>query len=147
MANLFGRKAKAPALMPVDGCAIQINDTIALTVNPTAGDVILFRLPAGIELGNLKIKCSDIDTNGTPTVVFRVGYTPCDTGSTLAADSVAFAPAGQTNAQAGTTLDCSFHPIKFEEDVYVTVTINTAAATFAAGLISMIAVGSAIGPK
>ena len=147
MANLYGRKAKAPALMPVDGCAIQINDTIALTVNPTAGDVINFRLPGGIELGNLKIKCADIDTNGTPTAVFRVGYTPCDTGSALAADSVAFAAAGQTNAQAGTTLDCSFHPIKFEEDVYVTVTINTAAATFAAGLISMIAVGSAIGPK
>lgn len=147
MANLYGRKAKAPAFMPVDGCAIQINDTIALTANPTAGDVINFRLPAGIELGSLKIKCSDIDTNGTPTVVFRVGYTPCDTGSALAADSTAFAAAGQTHAQAGTTLDCSFHPIKFEEDVYVTVTINTAAATFAAGSISMIAVGSAIGPK
>ena len=145
MANLFGRKAKAPALMPVDGCAIQINDTIALTVNPAAGDVINFRLPAGIELGNLKIKCGDLDT-GTG-FLFRVGYTPCDTGSTLAADSVAFAPAGQTNAHTGTTLDCSFHPIKFEEDVYVTVTVNAASTGFTAGLISMIAIGSAIGPK
>lgn len=147
MANLFGKKAKAPALMPVDGCAIQINDTIALAANPTAGDVINFRLPAGIEVGNLKIKPDDLDTHGTPTMVFRVGYTPADTGSSLAANSTYFAAAGQTNAQTGTTLDCSFHPIKFEEDVYVTVTVNTAAATFAAGSISMIAIGSAVGPK
>jgi hypothetical protein len=31
--------------------------------------------------------------------------------------------------------------------VYVTVTVNAAATGFTAGLISMIAVGSAIGPK
>ena len=147
MANLYGKKAKSPAFMPVDGCAIQIADSIALAANPTAADVINFKLPAGIELGSLDIKCDDLDTHGTPTLVFGVGYAPVDSGSSLAAAATAFAAAGQTTAQAGGTLKCSFHPIKFEEDVYVTLTIGTASATFAAGNISMIAVGSAIGPK
>lgn len=147
MANLYGKKAKSPAFMPVDGCGIQIADTIALTANPTAGDVINFKLPAGIELGMLDIKSDDLDTNVAPSFVFGVGYAPVDSNSSLAAAPTAFAAAGQTTAQAGGTLKCSFHPIKFEEDVYVTITVGTASATFAAGSMSMVAIGSAIGPK
>lgn len=147
MAHLYGRKAKAPAFMPVDGCGINIIDSIALAANPTAGDVINFKLPAGIQLGALKIRCSDLDANGTPTFVFGVGYRPADTGSSLAPSAAYFAAAGQTTAQAGGTLECSFEPITFDEDVYVTLTIATAAATFAAGNIFMIASGNAIGPK
>jgi hypothetical protein len=147
MSNLYGKKAKAPAFMPVDGCAVQINDSIALAVNPTAADVVNFRLPGGIELGILQIQASDLDTNGTPTIVFSVGYTPCDTSSSLSPVTNYFAAAGQTLAQTGGRLNCSFLPIKFEEDVYVTLTIATAAATFAAGSLAMIAIGSAIGPK
>ncbi len=147
MANLFGKKAKAPAMMPVDGRGIFITDTYAVAANPTAGDVINFRLPAGIELMDLKIKVTDMDTAGSPEILFRVGYAPTDTGSSLAANSTFFAAAGQTTAQGGGVIDSSFEPIKFEEDVYVTVTINTDALTFAAGTVTMIAAGSAIGPK
>lgn len=147
MAHLYGKKAKAPANMPVDGRAIQIIDSIALAANPTAADVINFKLPAGIELGSLDIRCDDLDTNGAPTFVFGVGYRAADTGSALAANATYFAAAGQTTAQAGGTLRCSFEPIKFEEDVYVTLTVATASATFAAGDIFMIATGNAVGPK
>lgn len=147
MANLFGKKAKVPAFMPVDGCGINIIDSIALAANPTAADVINFKLPAGIELAALKIRCDDLDTNVTPTIVFSVGYAPVDTGSSLSASAAYFAAAGQTTAQGGGTLNCSFEPLKFEEDVYVTLTVATASATFAAGDIFMIASGNAIGPK
>ncbi|OGA97134.1 MAG: hypothetical protein A3E79_00200 [Burkholderiales bacterium RIFCSPHIGHO2_12_FULL_61_11] len=147
MANLYGKKAKAPAFMPVDGCGIQIVDSITLAVNPTAADVINFRLPAGIYLGNLKIRSDDLDTNVTPTIVFSVGYRPADSTSSLSPSAAYFAAAGQTTAQGGGTLDCSFEPIKFEEDVYITVTVATASATFAAGDVFMIANGAAEGPK
>lgn len=147
MAHLYGKKAKAPANMPVDGRAIQIIDSIALAANPTAADVINFKLPAGIELGSLDIRFDDLDTNGAPSFVFGVGYRAVDTGSALAANATYFAAAGQTTAQAGGTLRCSFEPIKFEEDVYVTLTVATASATFAAGDIFMIATGNAVGPK
>ena len=147
MANLYGKKAKVPAFMPVDGGAINIIDSIALAANPTAADVINFKLPAGIQLSGLKIRCDDLDTNASPTLVFSVGYAPATTGSSLSASSAYFAATGQTTGQAGGTLDCSFEPITFEEDVYVTLTIGTASATFAAGDIFMIASGNAIGPK
>lgn len=148
MATLFARRAKAPANMPVDGRAISLIDSISLAANPSAGDVInLVRIPAGTEVSIAQIQASDLDTNGAPTIVFRAGYAPCDAGSALAADSTYFAAAGQTLAQAGGRLNCSFKPIKFEEDVYLTVTVNTAAATFAAGDLTGIVIGAAVGPK
>lgn len=147
MAHLYGKKAKAPQNMPGDGRAVMIDDSIALAANPTAADVINFRLPAGFRVGELNIRCDDIDTNGAPTFVFGVGYRAADSGSALAANATYFSPVGQTTAQASGTLRCSFKPITFQEDVYVTLTVGTASATFAAGEIHMIAVGAADGPK
>lgn len=148
MATLFAQKAKAPAFQPVDGCAVQLDDKYSFTANPTAGDVVnLVRIPAGTRVGAVQIQADDLDTNGTPTFVFRAGYAPCDSTSSLAAVTTYFAAAGQTTAQAGGRLDCSFKPITFEEDVYLTVTVNTAAATFAAGDICGIVIGAAVGPK
>jgi hypothetical protein len=147
MANLYGKKAKAPQIMPVDGCAVIIDDSISLAANPAAADVINFRLPGGLRLGMLDIRSDDLDTNVSPELVFSVGYRPVDSGSSLAANATYFAAAGQTIGQTGGTLHCSFKPIKFEEDVYVTLTIGTDSATFAAGDIGMIAVGAAEGVK
>lgn len=148
MAIVYGTKAKAPAFMPVDGRAIIQQDKYSAAANFTAADVVrLVRIPAGMEVDILQIRAPDMDTNGSPTIVFGVGYTPCDSSSALAANATYFAAAGQTTAQAGGTLQCSFPPIKFEEDVWVTLTIGTASATFAAGDIYGIAVGQAIGPK
>jgi hypothetical protein len=148
MATLYGDKVKAPAFMPVDGRAMHIVDKITLAANPTAADVInLLRIPGGMEVDALAIQSDDLDSNGTPTIVFSVGYTPCDSSSSLAASATYFAATGQTTAQAGGRLACSFKPKKFEEDVFVTVTIGTASATFAAGDIYGIASGQAIGQK
>lgn len=148
MTTLFAQKAKAPAFMPVDGCGISLVDKYAVAVNPTAGDVInLVRIPAGTEVSMVQIQGDDLDSNGAPAIVFRAGYAPCDSTSGLAANSTYFAAAGQTLLQAGGRLNCAFKPIKFEEDVFLTVTVNTASATFQAGEIHGIVIGAAIGPK
>ncbi len=148
MATLHGKKAKAPAFMPVNGAAISLTDSLAVAANFTAGDVVnLVRIPAGTEVSVVQIQGDDLDSNGTPTIVFRAGYAPCDSNSALAANSTFFAAAGQTTLQAGGRLNCAFEPIKFEEDVFLTVTVNTAAATFQAGDIFGIVLGAAVGPK
>jgi len=148
MASLFSKKAKAPAFMPVDGRGIFLQDSIALAANPGVGDVInLVRIPAGTEVHHVTIQADKVDTNGAPAIVFRAGYAPCDSTSSLAPNSTFFAPAGQTALQSGSRISCAFKPLKFEEDVYLTLTVNTAAATFAAGEVYGLVSGSAIGPK
>ncbi len=147
MANFKAQKALAPAFMPVDGCGIHLVDKIAVAANFTAADTVDFRIPGGTEVVGVEIQCDDLDTHGTPTIVFSAGYTPVDTGSSLSAALTYFAPAGQTTAQAGGRLRCAFKPIKFEEDVFLRLTIATAAATFAAGEIAAIVYGNANGQK
>lgn len=146
MATFFAKRAKAPANMPVDGRAISVLDSFRPAANFTAGDVVnLLRIPAGMEVSVAQVQLDDLDT--ATAALFRLGYAPCDAGSALAADSTYFAAAGQTLMQTGGRLNCSFKPIKFEEDVYLTMTVNTAPGTFAAGDIFGIAIGAAIGPK
>lgn len=147
MANLNAKKALAPAFAPVNGGGVVLDDSYAFTVNPTAGDVVrLARIPAGTRVSAVQIQCDDLDTNGVPTIVFRAGYAPCDGSDPAAVDNY-FAAAGQTTAQAGGRLNCAFKPIAFEKDVWLTVTVNTASATFAAGDILGIVIGAHNGPK
>lgn len=147
MANLNAKKALAPAFAPVTGGGVVLDDSYAFAANPTAGDVVrLVRIPAGTRVSVVQIQADDIDTNATPTVVFRAGYAPCD-GSDPAASDAYFAAAGQTTLQGGGRLNCAFEPIAFEKDVWLTVTINTASATFAAGDIAGIVIGAHNGPK
>jgi len=147
MATVYGKKAKAPAFQPVNGGAVILEDSYSPTANFTAADQVnLVRIPAGTRVTSVAIQGDDLDTNGTPTIVFRVGYAPCD-GSDPTADDDYFAVAGQTTLQAGGRLQCAFEPITFEKDVWLTVTVNTASATFAAGDIFGIVQGIALGPK
>lgn len=148
MTTLYALKALAASMAPCDGHAISLDDKYSFAANPTAGDVVnLVRIPAGTRVDIVQIQVDDLDSNGTPTIVFRAGYAACDTSSALVASSAYFAAAGQTLAQAGGRLNCAFKPITFEEDVYLTVTVNTASATFAAGDICGIVIGASNGPK
>ena len=81
----------------------------------------------------LIIRNDDLDSNGSPTLAFELGYSPVD-GSNPAEDTDYFAAAGQTALQAaGVTRFEDFAPIKFEYDVWIVLDIGTAAATAAAG--------------
>lgn len=147
MANFKAQRALAPAFMPVDGRGMVITDKYSVAANFTAADTVDFRIPGGMLVTDVQIQCDDLDTNGTPTIVFGAGYTPVDTGSSLSASLAYFAAAGQTTAQAGGRLTCSFKPVKFEEDVWLRLTVATASATFAAGDIDVIVSGIADGQK
>jgi hypothetical protein len=147
MASIKAQKAAAPKFMPVDGGTAYINDKVVLAANPTAGDTLDFFIPGGFEICAVDIQTDDLDSNGAPTIVYSAGYRPVNPASSLAANATYFAAAGQTGMQSGTRKRCDFKPIKFEEDVYLQLTIGTASATFAAGEVWAIVAGNAVGVK
>lgn len=129
MASLKAIRATGPKFMEVDGCAYFETDKVVLGASPglgtpAAADTIDFLIPAGARLCDLAFILDDCDT-GT-TFVFGVGYRAATTGSSLATSAAYFAAAGQTTGQAGGRLECSFKPIKFEEDVYIQLLVGTA---------------------
>ncbi len=148
-ATLYATKAKAPAFMPNDGRGVVLDDTYSFTANPTAADEIrLVRIPAGTRVSGVEIDCTDLDTNGAPTFVFSAGYRPVSSADgALAASTAYFAAAGQTTGQSAGRKVCNFLPITFQQDVWLIITIGTASATFAAGTMTGIVYGAAIGPK
>lgn len=147
MASIKSVQFAAPKYMPVNGCAAFIQDKAVLSAAPAVGDTIDFRLPGGFEVCLLEIQADDLDTNGAPTLGFSIGYAPIQAETIYVANPTYFAPANQQIARTGGRLVVPFKPIKFEEDVMLRLTINTAAATFSAGEIFAIAGGNCHGPK
>jgi hypothetical protein len=147
MANFKSLRAAGPAFMPVDGCGMFITDKYTFASNMADGDTLDFRIPGGMEVVGVQIQCDDLDTDAIPEIVFGAGYTPVDAASSLSPSLEYFAAAGQLTAGTGGRLECSFKPIKFEEDVWLRITIATNAQTFAAGDIAVIVSGNGVGQK
>ena len=145
MATLKSVGDNRAKFMPGDGRGLSLTDKVALTANPAVNDVLTYLIPAGVEVTGVEIQCDDIDTNGTPTLAFSVGYAPAAIEPTLVAAPAYFAAAGQTTGRTGGRLICSFKPIWFKEDVFLTITIGATAATFAAGEIHVMVNGSSRG--
>lgn len=145
MANINARDALRPKFMANDGRGVNIVDTADITANPTAADTVTFRLPAGFDLAKLWLHASDMDTNGAPTLAGKVGY---KVNSQFAADDDAFFAAAALG-QAVQRLDISpLVPLGvLQYDLDVQVTWTNAAATFAAGTITLIAQGNSAGPQ
>lgn len=146
MASVKSAGYLIPQMMPVDGRAVCIVDRGTMSANPTASDTLDFRIPAGLEVAALRFNVSDMDTNGTPTLAAKIGYAAVDPASSLAASDAYFKATGAFGQAAG-LVDCAFQPITFQEDVRITITWTTNAATFAAGTVDMVAIGNAKGPR
>lgn len=153
MASLKALLAAAKAMMqPGDGRAIFLHDKVVLGASPglgtpAAADTIDFFVPAGTKVNTLEFILDDSDTGAA--FVFGVGYRPVSSADgSLAASTAYFAAAGQTTGQAGGRLECSFKPIVFEQDVYISLLVGTAPAGIAGNPeIHMIAGCSAVGAK
>lgn len=150
MANVDSTTLNANKFMQAFGDATHPNGSIALSANPTAADVLrIMRIPAGTEVSALLIANSDLDTNGSPTFVVSIGYAPVVAADGPTASAAYFQAAGDTVLQAANAgkVYGNFAPITFDKDVYLTMTVGTAAATFAAGTIRATAIGNARGVK
>jgi hypothetical protein len=136
MASLKFQKAAAPSFMPGDGRSNNITDKIVLGAAPgigvpAAGDTLDFLLPAGVKLCDLFSINDALDTGAA--LLYSVGYRPVNSASSLAAAPTYFAAAGATGFRTAGRVQYTFKPIKFEEDVFITVTIGTAPAGITAG--------------
>lgn len=101
--------------------------TTDLTLNKTVG---LFVVPKGFVLTSLSVTVTDMDTNGTPTIAFQIG------DNSVADRFVAAA----TTAQAGgtnTTLNSTGVRYAFTDDTEIVWKTSTAAATAAAGTVTV----------
>lgn len=119
------------------------------SVTPTAGasgDVYRpTRIPAGMLVTQLDIVNDDLDTGGT-AMSAKVGYEPVNAADGPTASDAYFS-ATNTFLTAAGRRSFVFQPIKFEKDVFITLTLTVAATTFAAGAVTAIAVGQAEGIK
>jgi hypothetical protein len=150
MANIDSATLNVNRFMDAFGNGVILDGTVALAANPTAADVIrVMTIPAGTKVSSVILGNTDMDTNGSPTFVYSLGYAPVVAGDGPVAAPAYFAAAGDTALQAanGGKLYANFAAITFEKDVYLTLTVGTAAATFAAGSINASVHGEARGIK
>ena len=150
MANIDSATLLENRFMQGLGNGVVAQGTVALAANPTAADVIrVMIVRAGTKVSALLLGNSDMDTNGTPTFVFGIGYAPVVSGDGPTASAAYFGAAGDTAFQAANLgkLYANFAAITFDKDVYITMTVGTAAATFAAGNAYLTVLGDARGVK
>lgn len=150
LANIDSATLNKNDFMQAFGDGNVVEGQVALAANPTAADVIrVMKVPAGNKISALLMSNDDLDSNGSPTIVHSIGYVPVVVGDGPVASPAYFAAAGQTNLQSANPgkVYMGFDPISFEKDVYITMTVGTAAATFAAGNIRMALIGAARGIK
>lgn len=103
------------------------------------------RIPAGVRVTDLDIVNDDLDT-GSTTFAVKVGYEPVNAADGPAADDDYFSAASTFLSAAGRKA-CAFQPIKFEKDVFVTLTVTFAANAFAPGVVTAIVKGDGEGIK
>lgn len=121
------------------------------SVAPTAGAAgDIYRpviIPAGIEVTDLDIINDKLDSNATPAIGCKIGYTPLNPAEGPAPVDDYFAGAGSALLRTASRTSLVFQPIKFEKPVYVTVTLTASATTFASGKVTAIVKGDAAGIK
>lgn len=121
------------------------------SVTPTAGasgDIYKVAIiPAGMEVTDVDIINDDLDSNVSPLIACKVGYTPVNSADGPTAADDYFAATGKTFLNAAGRTSLAFQPIKFEYPVILIVTLTASAATFASGKVTAIIKGDAIGRK
>lgn len=95
----------------------------------------LFKVPAGFTCTNLRVVPSDMDTNGTPTLVLAIGDAAVPDRLLTAFTGAQSGTANQTALAATGLL------YQFTADTVLTLKATTAAATAAAGTMTVILEG------
>lgn len=109
--------------------------------------VKLVRIPAGTRVDEVVIQHDEIDSNGTPTLTGKVGYTPVNsTNGPTADDDYWFASAAIGQSKAA--VQCAAQPITFEYDVWLIFTATAAIATLATtAVLTAVVKGQCLGVK
>lgn len=125
------------------------HDTLSLDTGDINGADIakLCKIPAGTDVHRVVIKSTDMDTNGTPTLTAKIGFSPVDGSAAPSGADTAVAATAAFGQSAATTTYEIFPPYRVEKDSYLTLVIDTGAATAAAGTVSAKVEGEIVGVK
>ena len=106
--------------------------SFTMTVTPVNTDVFeMLRVPAGARITRVTLKSTDIDTNGTPTVLLHVGD---------AADPdrlIAGATIGQAGGTSTALVSSTGQFYRYPSETVISVSIPTGPATGAVGTIEL----------
>lgn len=131
------------------GNAVKYNDSIVLgTADIGAADIInLVYVPAGTVVDRVRTKTTDLDSNVSPTLTAKIGFTPVDGSAAVSgADVAVSADAAWGQSSAVQSYDV-IPPYKVEVDSWLTLVIGTGAATAAAGTAYAVVEGESVGIK
>ena len=144
MATLTGARAAStfPVFQNIGSGALSIAyGSYTFATNPAAGDVVeLLRLPRGAVVVGGWLRGGDIDTNGTPTLDLDVGWSadPDGLGNLGVLNGTAvtnYLPEGGFLIPLHGTLKDGV--VTFAAETVISVKVTAAAATFAAGTITV----------
>jgi hypothetical protein len=148
MANIDSITLNANRFMQAFGQGVNLDGSIALAVTPPLNDDIrVMLIPSGTKVSGIILGNSDMDTNGSPTLAFSLGYQPVVSGDGPVASLAYFGASGDTALQSANLgkVYRNFAAITFDKDVYLVLRVTAAAATFAAGTIHATVIGEARG--
>lgn len=108
------------------------DDTVTVPALLATNDTIdLIRIAGGTRLQHLSKVNGRLD-NGT-TLQYSIGVRPVDANGLVQTNSQFFASAGQSDLQGavtgGSPTRFSFPPVDFNEDVFITMTVNAGATS------------------
>lgn len=132
-----------------EGNASVFVDSVAVaTTDIDSADIIkLCPVSGGTVVDRVVVKNTDLDSNGTPTLQAKIGFTPMDGSAAPSGADTAVAAAGAWGQSAATTTYEIFPPYRVEKDSYLTIVITNVAATAAAGTVYAKVEGEATGKK
>jgi hypothetical protein len=125
-------------------------DSVAVTnADIDAADVIRpILVPGGTEVHRVVIKTTELDTNGTPSLTAKIGFTPADGSAAPSGADTAIKADAAWGQNAETITHEIFPPYRVEKDSYLNIVIGTGAATEAAtGTVSARVEGEIVGKK
>jgi hypothetical protein len=125
---------KGPAFSSDGGNASVFFDSKAVTnADIDAADIIkLCRVAAGTDVHRVTVKTTELDTNGSPTLTAKIGFTPVDGSAAVSGADVAVLADAAWGNNAETVLTEVFPPYRVEVDSWLTIVIGTGANTEAA---------------
>lgn len=133
-----------------EGNASVFVDSVAVTnADIDSADIVkLVRVAAGTEVHRVVTKTTEIDTNVSPSLTAKIGFTPIDGSAAPSGADVAIKADGAWGQNAETLTYEIFPPYRVEKDSWLTIVFGTGAATKAAtGTISAKVEGEALGVK
>lgn len=140
--------SKNPAYSSDGGNNSVFVDSVAVTnADIDAADIIkLVRVPAGTDVHRVVTKTSELDSNVSPSLTAKIGFTPRDGSAAVSGADTAIKADGAWGQNAETLTYEIFPPYRVEVDSWLTIVFGTGGATEAAtGTISAKVEGEALG--